>query len=501
MNIRLKTLSLKILSLKTLSLKTLSFTALCLALSLLVACDQLNQPFIITFEATPSSIAAGDTSTLSWNVIGGSDTVTVTLTPGDVPLEKIGTYQVTPTETTLYTLSVGEVGNLVTKSVNVTVGDAPVDPGPDPVEELCQTPDERVVFKDAELERELREDIALQGVQLNPEGLTCEQMASLENVNLGFTFQGSPNPNPAITDLSGLETAVNLKSLSLADIVAPLGPVAALKNLKELSIGSNSDSLAPLAQSESIEFIWFDYWYVPADLSPLTKVTNLKRLKIEFVDYFEVDFASIGSIPNLETLELSSHPENFFTDSVVDIAGLGNATSLKSLSFGGLTLANLSAISELTELRSLSLFSGKTELSNINFVAPLTKLETLRVGSTFGGSRPGAKGLSDISVLANLTELSKLDLTENNVSNISSLANLTKLSELNLSYSNVSDISALANLTELRELDLTENNISDISVLLALPWAAEDDRASLQNNPIPAAQIEELRQKVATVNF
>ena len=64
--------------------------ALCVALIFLAACDQLEdfQPSILSFSANPSSIEAGESSTLSWSILGGPEDLAVILTPGDVELSK-----------------------------------------------------------------------------------------------------------------------------------------------------------------------------------------------------------------------------------------------------------------------------------------------------------------------------------------------------------------------------------------------------------------------------
>ena len=99
--------------------------SICLSLVLLAACSELDglglDPYIISFSASPSSIEAGESSTLSWSILGGPEDLAVTLTPGNIELDKTGEYQVTPTETTTYTLTAGSEGKTVSKSVVVNV--------------------------------------------------------------------------------------------------------------------------------------------------------------------------------------------------------------------------------------------------------------------------------------------------------------------------------------------------------------------------------------------
>ena len=84
-------------------------------------------------------------------------------------------------------------------------------------------------------------------------------------------------------------------------------------------------------------------------------------------------------------------------------------------------------------------------------------------------SEKGLSNISDIGALANLTNLQTLNLSGNSISDIGALANLTNLTELNLSGNSITSIGgALANLTNLQTLDLSGNSISDIGALANL---------------------------------
>ena len=76
--------------------------------------------------------------------------------------------------------------------------------------------------------------------------------------------------------------------------------------------------------------------------------------------------------------------------------------------------------------------------------------------------------ISDISALAGLTKLTSLSLWNNSISDLSTVVGLTNLTELKLSNNSISDISALAGLTKLTSLNLSSNSISDISALTGL---------------------------------
>lgn len=71
-------------------------------------------------------------------------------------------------------------------------------------------------------------------------------------------------------------------------------------------------------------------------------------------------------------------------------------------------------------------------------------------------------------MLADLTDLTDLDLSGNKTSDISVLAGLTNLTSLNLEENKINEISQLGNLINMTSLDLRLNEIVDISVLAKL---------------------------------
>ncbi len=77
----------------------------------------------------------------------------------------------------------------------------------------------------------------------------------------------------------------------------------------------------------------------------------------------------------------------------------------------------------------------------------------------------GCDDLKNIAALGELTNITYLSLTNNNISDISALKNLVNLNELYLGLNDVTDISPLENLINLKILDLGTNEITDISIL------------------------------------
>ncbi|MBD1872113.1 leucine-rich repeat domain-containing protein [Nodosilinea sp. FACHB-131] len=138
-------------------------------------------------------------------------------------------------------------------------------------------------------------------------------------------------------------------------------------------------------------------------------------------------------------------------------------------------LSDVSALANLTNLTSLNL--GFTRVSDVSALANLTNLTSLSLRYT---------QVSDVSALANLTNLTSLKLGSTRVSDASALANLINLTSLDLWYTWVRDVSALANLTNLTSLDLCYTQVSDVSALVNLTNLTSLDLGSTQVSDVSA---------------
>ena len=174
---------------------------------------------------------------------------------------------------------------------------------------------------------------------------------------------------------------------------------------------------------------------------------------------------------------------------ISDLTGIEFATHLKVLWLDGEeivpgtwsnsnSVSDLSPLAGLTHLEKLDLWVNS--VSDISALAGLTNLKHLGlVGNN----------ISDVSVLAGLTNLESLFLDSNSASDISSLVGLTQLTRLGLDGNNISDVSVLAGLTNLTWMRLNNNNISDLSPLVANTGLGNGDEVYVQNNPLSYLSI------------
>jgi len=90
---------------------------------------QAAAPVINSFTAEPSTVEAGQSSTLRWSISGATD---MSINNGIGAVQSNGMRQVFPRASTSYTLTVRGPGGMDSRSVNVTISSAPPPPPPPP---------------------------------------------------------------------------------------------------------------------------------------------------------------------------------------------------------------------------------------------------------------------------------------------------------------------------------------------------------------------------------
>ena len=230
-------------------------------------------------------------------------------------------------------------------------------------------------------------------------------------------------------------------------------PDANLRKAINKALGENRAATAAVTEAEMKTLTSLDSgdsWIYASDLTGLEKATNLTTLLGLWGSF--TDISAVSGLTNLTTLSLSG--------SFTDISALSGLTNLTSLSLGGSKLTDISAVSGLTNLTTLSLSSHS--LTDISAVSGLTNLTTLSLSS---------HSLTDISAVSGLTNLTTLNLWSIGVTDISALSGLTNLTTLYMdalySRSSFTDISALSGLTNLTTLNL-RGSFTDISALSGL---------------------------------
>ncbi|MYB94198.1 hypothetical protein F4054_17420 [Candidatus Poribacteria bacterium] len=294
-----------------------------------------------------------------------------------------------------------------------------------------------------------------------------------------------------ITDLTGLEYAINLQVLELSDQgiqdITPLAKLskldtlwldgnpinnitalAGLTNLLNLGLGRTQiNDLTPLAELTSLSSLTISQNKID-DITPLAGLTNLWNLHASVTQI--KDIAPLAGLTNLHQLTLDGNqPE------IKDIAPLAGLTNLVYLVLFDNKIDDITPLMDMTNLRWLNL--GFNQVNDITPLAGLN-LESLN----FRGNQ-----VNDITPLAGLTNLRRLIISENPISDISLITRFTQLRTLSLGGIPIKDTTFLTELTELETLVLPNCQISEISQiarLTQLQWLSLDDNQISNVRPL-----------------
>jgi len=177
-------------------------------------------------------------------------------------------------------------------------------------------------------------------------------------------IDGGP-PRLRVSDLSGLEYAVNLETLNLRlNHIRDLSPLSGLVKLREVNLSKNQLSdvsglsglaglryldlhgnplsdLSPLSGLIGLEELTLRWNHV-SDLSPLVSLTSLQYLNLQ--DNYATDLSPLASLSQLTSLQLSGNP-------IHDLSGLLGLRSLGSLDL--LVIYGLDQEAYCTQLRTI----------------------------------------------------------------------------------------------------------------------------------------------------
>ena len=317
-----------------------------------------------------------------------------------------------------------------------------------------------------------------------------------------LNLSGNRNYPPDLAPIAGM-TELRIFSITPNNFT-DLGPLANLTNLQELSLRGSVDGdgshgiledLSPLSGLTSLTFLDLSSNSRLADLSPISGLTNLQTLHLKRMKSLR-DLRPLGGLINLRELDL------WQTEWIDNAAGLETLVNLRKLVLYGIYVSDLSGIAGLQELTHLEIVN--TAIDNVDFVANLTRLETLQFATCHDPEectyQPGHitdisgitslvnlvylsifnQPITDVTPLAGLTNLQRLQLYSGQIRDVGPLSGLIALKLLALDQNQVTDLGPLINLKELFVLSLTNNGLSDLTPLAALTslgglYLAEND--------------------------
>ena len=336
-----------------------------------------------------------------------------------------------------------------------------------------------VNFPDPNLEAVVREALP------NPTGpISTDDMLTLTHL----TANGRD-----IHDLTGLETALNLRDLQVewnpitnhtaisaltnlvilsvsANGTPNIGFVAPLKKLQNLNLYSNGiQDISPLAGLVDLQTLFMP-WNPVTNYATLSALTNLVELDIGHSGTTNLDF--IAPLQKLQSLSLDD-------DRVPDISALAGRTNLLSLNLNWNGVTNPAVLASLTGLQELHLTGNN--LTNVPYLASLTNLTGLDLPYT---------GLVDMSPVTNLTRLVWLNVGENSLTSLPDLSPLANLLTFMMAGNQITDLSPIIRLPVVSQLHLQRNPFQDLSPLTNCPYLCIllfDDNHAITNLPVLGA--------------
>ena len=223
----------------------------------------------------------------------------------------------------------------------------------------------------------------------------------------------------------------NLRA-AIAETLGKEGPDTAPITLEEMATltilrASNRDikDLTGIQSAINLEELWISENPI-SDLSPLAGLKNLIGLGAWDTPNIS-DLSPLVKLPKLRWLDFGGFP-------APDFSPLADIKSLRKLTFHDGGINHISQLAELTELTFLDIAYNRSLIPDLSSITKLTNLEIF-VANTCG--------ISDITPLAALTKLKHLDLHNNSISDVSPLAKLVNLEIVKLYGNLISDISPL----------------------------------------------------------
>ena len=274
--------------------------------------------------------------------------------------------------------------------------------------------------------------------------ITTSDMAAL-------TYLGAGHSN--ISDLTGLEHAINLAWLSLKrNLISDISSLGRLTNLTELRLGENSISdITSLGGLTNLTWLSLERNLI-SDITSLSGLTNLTELYLG--ENSISDISSLGGLTNLTWLYLDRNL-------ISDISSLDGLTNLTRLNLDENSISDLSALVANKGLGGGdTVYVKRNPLSSVSIDTHIPTLQSRGVTVEFDDIVAGVVEFPDSSLRAAIEGV--LDIASGDPITTSDMAALTWLFAVN---SNISDLTGLEYAINLTELYLGENLISDISVL------------------------------------
>ena len=216
-----------------------------------------------------------------------------------------------------------------------------------------------------------------------------------------------------------------------------------------------------------------------ASLEGLESFPNLKRLNLDG-SRRDLDLSPIARLTKLDNLRLGWTwcCEGNEWESHRDLTPISNLKQLSELHLNGGAVSDISALSELANLRRLWL-GWNQDIEDFSALGAIRRLTELELQNTL---------LRQIPELGSAGSLKYLGLGENPISDLSDLPEMPFLEHINLSNTQVSDISVLSGSQNLRHIDARNARLKRVD----LGEMPELNGMGLSDNKISSVSFQDL---------
>lgn len=266
--------------------------------------------------------------------------------------------------------------------------------------------------------------------------------------------------NAGLRDLTGLESAKNLKVLVLRDnLIQDISPLSDLPHLQKLDLsGNNISSLSP--------FSGLSLNKMQDEVAQIRlKLSNYKTPKDE-IAALVISLSEI--VERLKSGPWQLHELSLSNNRLLGLSGISHLSGLRFLNVSGNSLIDLEGVGSLKNLTTL--YAHGNQLGRVESYVDQNKNKTYDIGEPIGDeSGNGKRDTDPLTELQNLPRLVNLYLYDNILKNVFSLSDLPKLQILLLSGNQLESVASIGKFKQLKRLSLSDNRLNSLTGLEDLP--------------------------------
>jgi internalin A len=275
-----------------------------------------------------------------------------------------------------------------------------------------------------------------------------------------------------------------IERLLLIGSPADLSPLSELTNLQQLCISNSSvKNLSPISNLKNLFHIEARHTLV-TDLSPLSGLNNLQRIDISHTSVN--DLSPISGLKNLQSLTI-------WGTKIIDLSPLRYLFNLQELNAIATPIADFSQLSHLKNLQHLNI--SHTTVNDLSSLSGLINLKIIYITGT---------PVVDLSPLSGLINLQQLDIWNTSVVDLSPLVGLKNIKQLIVAHTQVTNLSPLFNLVNLDLLNISNTQVTDLSPIhgliekgVTVKWSSQHNEPNgiyVENCPLVNPSVEIVKQ-------